>query len=165
MGIFGYGGGVRWLDVLAIACAAVFVPLIGWAATVGTIPEFWVDKLSWPEVSISGRLENEMPLWFAVGLLGVPVLCLLFRMGMALLSGHERLLYRASTARALIPVFAAAMVVILAVTPLFKLAERHWFAQEHLMKMDPAYPSWSRFEYLIAVQMHKELAEATGYGK
>ncbi len=163
--IFGYGGGSRWLDGLAIVCAAAFVPVNGWAAMVGTIPALWIDKLNWRGVTIDGRATNEMPLWLAVGLLGLPVLCLLTRMGMALLSGHERLLYRASTARAMIPVFASAMVAILAVTPVFKLAERHWFAQEHLMKMDPAYPAWSHYEYLIAVELHKELAEATGYGK
>ena len=126
------------------------------------MPQLWAEKLDFPLNTIDGRVIWETPLWIASGLLAVPLAWLFFCVGAGLFS-CDRLLYRATLARTLVPLYASAMLVIIGSAPLFRMAEDYWFRRDTLNQFDPALPSWSRHEYRIAVQARKELREVMGY--
>lgn len=159
---FGFGQDNRW-SWIGIASALAFVPVVGWAATTGTMPDFWMHKLQWPGVDIKGPGASGFPICIATALLAVAVGMLLALAGSALLCRVPSLLHRATVARVLIPIYLFALVLILAVAPLFKFAERQWFAENTLTKFDPTYSSWTRYEYLVAAEMRKESLEILGY--
>jgi hypothetical protein len=79
--------------------------------------------------------------------------------------GPARLLHSSSAARVLVPAYAAAMLLMISMVPVFKIAERHWFKQDKRMRFDPAYPSLFRYEYEISQQARRELRQVMGYSK
>ncbi len=161
-GIFGFSRGNLWVPSIAAACAAAYVPIVGWAAVTGTVPQWWVLHLHFPDTGVD-RVVNETPLRIAFGMLGVPILWLFATAGGALLSGSGALLHRATAVRVLIPTYAMAMLLILILAPCLKWSEEHWARSEAMMTFDPTYPSWSRYEYMVSVQARKELRETLGY--
>lgn len=163
LAIFGFGNRNAWALHIATGCAVVFLFVVKWAAITGTVPLLWVRKLDFPPVGFEGRAVWELPLWVVTCILAVSVLWLFYATGAALLGTTCRALYRATAARVLIPVYASAMVVCLAAVPFYKMAEDHWFRGDTLNRFDPAMPAWSRYEYRIAVQAHKEMREVMGY--
>lgn len=162
-GAFQISQGSKWLGFIPVVFAIVFVPFVGWAATTGMIPEFWVDTFDWVSPNIEGRTD-EIRLWIAAGLLGVVLMWILSSAFLALFSTHS-LLERFLVARALVPVWAAGMILLCAMTPLFKMAEQHWFSQDRLTKFDPSCAGWTHYEYRLALQVRKELRDILGYGK
>jgi hypothetical protein len=111
---------------------------------------------------VSKQAESGVPSWsllLALGLLAIPVIWLAQASLRAVFSRGDRLSDRATNARLLIPAYALAMLVAISTVPFFRMSEQTWFARESLIKPDPQLPSWSRYEYQIAVQVRKELRE------
>jgi len=133
-------GGRSWMAWLAVMCTAVFIPLAGWIA-----PEAYKREIYQP--------------WL-IGLAAVPVVWLLVAALRALFGrAKPRLLYRGVIARALVPVYAAAMLLMAAAALGHKAAERYWFQCDTLMRMDPAFPAMSPYEYEVARQLRAEIRE------
>ena len=138
--VFGFANGSSRSSWLAVACAVVFIPVVGWSACAG----------------------SEVGLAVAAGLNLVPTLWLLALMLRAIFSKPSKLLHRSTSARVLLPVYATAMLLMVLLVPVFKAAGQRWFEQDTLIRLDPAYPSMTRYEYAAAVQMRKEFRELIG---
>ncbi len=160
-GALGVGNRIGWVSLVPVFFLMAFVPVVGWAATTGVIPGFWVETFDWISPTIDGRV-SEFPLWMAAALLACPVLWILASAMIAFLVNGGSGLERLAITRAMLPVLAVGMLLSLSLVPFLKLAEQQWFSQDRLIKFDPAQPSWSRFEYQMAVQMRKELREILG---
>jgi len=92
----------------------------------------------------------------------MPVLWLLAVMLQAIFSKPAKLLHRSTSARVLLPAYATAMLMMVSLAPVYKAAGQHWFERDTLIRLDPAYPSMTRYEYEASVQMRKELRELMG---
>jgi len=136
----GPGGGRSWFGWFAVLCTVVCIPLAGWIA-----PEAYQREIYQPWVT---------------GLIAVPVVWLLVASLRALIGRDKpRLLCRGVIARALVPVYAAAMLLLAAAALGHKAAERYWFQRDTVMRMDPAFPAVSPYEYKVARQMRAEIRE------
>jgi hypothetical protein len=151
--------GPSFIGWLSAGSAAVFVPMIGWAAT-SNLEGSWIDALALDMADVSA-----MPwqFWTATGLAAVSVLWVTTRVSLALLGRVDSHLYRATSALVLVKVFAVAMLVIALASVGFKASERYWFKQDWMSKFDVANPGWTAFESKVAVQLRKELRETLGY--
>ena len=140
--VFGFANGNSKFGWFAVACAASFIPVVGWGACAG----------------------SEAGLTVAAGLILVPALWLLVLMLWAIFSKSSKLLHRSTRARVLLPVYATAMLLMVLLVPVFKAAGQRWFERDTLIRLDPAYPATTRYEYEAAVQMRKEFRELIGLG-
>lgn len=147
------GIGLEWVPIVVLA---VFVPVVGWAATTGVVPQLWVVWFDWYATPIVDR-NSEAPLWIAAALLAVTVVWMLVSAGASFLANGRGRLECMPVTRAMQLVAAAAALLALALIPVFKQCEQHWYAQDRLAKFDVTQPGWSRYEYQVAVQMRKEL--------
>ncbi|MES2922226.1 MAG: hypothetical protein V4819_11805 [Verrucomicrobiota bacterium] len=138
--VFGFANSRSRLGWFAAACAVAFVPVVGWGACAG----------------------SEVGLAVAAGLIAVPALWLLVVMLRAIFSKPSKMLHRSTSARVLLPVYATAMLLMVSLAPVYKAAGQRWFERDTLIRLDPAYPSMTRYEYEAAVQMRKELRELLG---
>jgi hypothetical protein len=161
--VFGMGKSNVWLVVAPLILVMAFIPVVGWAATTGSVPEIWVEELDWPSPAIAGR-ASEARLWIPFALLAVSLLWMIGAVGIAWLGKPASRLQSATIVQAMVPVCGAGMLLMAGLAPLFKGAERHWFREDRLMKFDPARPGLSGYEYEIAVEMRKELRGILGYG-
>lgn len=141
--IFGFHTGGSWQGWLALACAAAFIPTAGWA------------------VAIHGTT----PLVILWTLFAIPTIWILAVIARALFTSGLRLLHFTTVSRVLVPAYAAGMVALLLTIPWFKEARQYWFERDQVNRLDPAYPSWTKFEYEVSVAGHKELQEALGYDR
>lgn len=135
---------------LAVICPVAFIPVIGVAA------------LSMTSGAPTKIASLHWTFWLALLLFAIPVIWLSQAALRAVFSRRDHLLDRAVAARLLIPAYALAMLLIISAVPFFKMSEQAWFEKETLMKPDPRFPSWSRYEYQVAVQIRKELREILG---
>ena len=163
-GGFGFPG-PSWMGWLAVACAAAFVPMIGWAAISGSYEVFW---LHWVHSTGIDSPINPGASWafrLAAALLGTSVLWLAVSLSIALLSRAERQLYRATSSRVLVTVYLAALLVSALATIGFKASQQYWFTQDTLTKFDVSGPGWTRYESKVAARMRTELQEILGYDR
>ena len=137
---FGFTNGKSKSGWFAVACAVAFIPVVGWSACA----------------------LSEVGLAVAAGLILVPTLWLLAVMLRAIFSNPSKLLHRSTSARVLLPVYATAMLLMVSLAPVYKAAGQRWFERDTLIRLDPAYPSMTRYEYEAAVQMRKEFREVLG---
>lgn len=137
---FGFANGRSWTAWIAVVCAVAFIPVVGWSACA----------------------LSEVGLAVAAGLILVPTLWLLVVMLRAVFSNPSKLLHRSTSARVLLPVYATAMLLMVALVPIYKAAGQRWFERDTLIRLDPAYPSMTRYEYEASVQMRKEFREVLG---
>ena len=137
---FRFPSGKSKLGWLAVACAVAFIPAVGWGACAG----------------------SKAGLAAAAGLILLPTLWLLVVMTCAVFSKPSKLFHRSTSARVLLPVYATAMLLMVSPVPVYKAAGQYWFEQDTLIRLDPAYPSMTRYEYEAAVQMRRELRTALG---
>jgi hypothetical protein len=158
VGFFGFPP-PSWMSGLAVASAVIFVPWIGWVGISGSPGGFWQNWVG----ELGFEMEQGGPphprLWWAIGLLAVPLLWLVASAWRTLVPRPARLLHRAATSLLLMKAHAVAMLVILLATLGFKASEQYWFERETLLRTDASTPGWTRYEYLEAVQMRKELRE------
>ncbi len=138
---FGFGKARLWPGTLALLSAAAFIPVLGWAVTQASDVAL---KISW-------------------GLFVIPMAWILAVIIRAMTAGGTHLLHLATTSRILVPAYSAAMVILLTATPFFMASRQHWFEQDHMNRLDAAYPSLTKFEYELSVAARKELREALGY--
>ena len=151
-----------WASLLSITCALAFVPVIGWAAISGPPGGFWstwMEELGL-DAGKSGALSQRFCL--ALGLLAVPALWLAVTVFRALMGAAHSSFFRAAQSVILVRALAAAMLLIMLSTLVFKSAEQAWFEKDTLLRTDANTPGWTRYEYLVAVQMRKELREILG---
>ena len=135
---FGFTNRRPWLGFAAFGCATAFIPVIGSLISTG----------------------EKSHIHLAFGLLALPTLWLLVVAFRSLLGGPAQLLHASSTALVLIPIYAAAMLLMISVVPVFKAAECYWLKQDKLMRFDPAFPALFRYEYEISQQAQRELSQA-----
>ena len=157
-GFFGFPP-PSWLDGVVFCCAVIFVPLIGWVGISGSPGGFWQNWISGLGFDMEQGGPTNPAFWWAIGLLVVPLLWLVAAAWRAVFSRPTRLLHRAAAALLLVKSSAAAMLVIILAMLGFKAAEQYWFERETLLRTDVSTPGWTRYEYLEAVQMRKELRE------
>lgn len=144
--LFGLGGGEFGFCGRAAVSAAVFIPVSGWVAA-HEFPEmmYWLP--------LAGALIVFPVLW-------------LFVSSLRALSGTAkmRLLTHGVIARALVPVYAVAMLLMAAAAPFYKAAERHWFRKDTVVRMNPAFPAMSPYEYQAARQLRAQTRRILGLG-
>lgn len=160
-GGFGFPG-PSWLGWLAVACAAAFIPLIGWTAISHLHGEFWETGVGFDFDQL-----GEMPwmFWVAAALMGVSLLWLIAVVSLAIFGRADRQIYRTTSSLVLVRVYAAAMLVIATASCGFKASEHYWFKQDWMSKFDLSGSGWNSYESKVAVQMRKELREALGYDR
>jgi hypothetical protein len=161
--VFGMGKSNAWLAAVPLILVMAFIPVVGWAATTGSVPEIWKEELDWSSPDIPGR-ASEARLWIPFALLAVSLLWMVGAAGIAWLGKPASRLRSATIVQAMVPVCGVGMLLMAGLAPVFKGAERHWFREDRLMKFDPARPGLSGYEYQIAVEMRKELRGILGYG-
>jgi len=126
----------------------------GWTAVIlGTlsIPVFGLAFMS------GGKSEATM---ITAGImLGILQLACVIAGVRATFGPKRHLLRRVTLTRLLAPAYASGMLLILAVTPLYQAAERHWITQDRLMEITPDAPSINRYEYEVAKAVRNDLRE------
>lgn len=157
-GCFGFSN-PSWLSGFVVATAVAFVPWIGWMGITGSPGGFWRNWVGELFFDMEPGGPPAPAFWWTFGLLAVPVLWLAASAWRAVFSRPARLLHRAATSLLLMKAHAVAMLVILLAALGFKAAEQYWFERETLLRTDASTPGWTRYEYLEAVQMRKELRE------
>lgn len=141
LGFLGFADSARYaLAAIATLCAAVFIPLVGWA--------FLRKSEAWLIVS---AVVLAVPLMWVIG-------CVLRS-----LTTNFQLIRMATVSQVVIPGYVAALTALLLTVPYFDAARHHWFLRDTLLHMDPAFPAKSKYEYLLDVQAQKEIREALGY--
>ena len=139
----GLGGGHAWGGWLAVLAAAVSIPLSGWLA--------------------AAEYQRDIYQPVAIVLVALPAGWLLVAVLRALVgTAKPRLLARGVIARALVPVYATAMLLLAVAAPCHKAAERSWFQCDTLLRMDPAFPAMSPYEYRVAKQLRQEIRAILG---
>lgn len=159
-GGFGFSG-PSWMDWLAVACAAAFVPMIGWAAISG-IEGSWLDALQYDPAA--AQLMPWM-FWAAFALAGLSALWVSGMIFFAIFGAAERQPYRATSALVLVRVHVVIMLVLGLSALGFKVTAQYWFEQDKLSKFDASFPGWNSYEFKVAVQMRKELRDVLGYDR
>jgi hypothetical protein len=139
----GLANGKSLIGWFAAMCAALFVPLVGWAAP--------VELRRHDLFPLVGALVAVPVLWLAVN----PLWVLFGR-------SKYRVLTSGVLARALLPVYSVAMLLMVAAAPFHKAAERYWFRKDTLLRMDSEFPSMSPYEVRVAQQLRKETREILG---
>jgi hypothetical protein len=137
----GYRWGRPWIVWTAMILAAAYIILIGLVA-----PSASMDM-----VSLATLLLLPAKLWLLVVALHT-----LFTQGSA------RKLIRGAVARVIVPVYALAMLLMISLVPILITVEQHWFKQDTFMRLDPAFPASSPYEYRVAAQMQKETRQILG---
>ncbi len=140
-GFLGILGKWDWTLWLAIACAVLFVPLIGWAAIHG-----------------SDAADLAARILLAAALLHLITIC-----GFAFFSNTRAVLRTALIARLLVPAFAFAALLFISAAPVFTLGANHWFDRDQLLKPSRDDPHWTDFEMKNALQIRKELRARLGF--
>ena len=161
-GVFGFPKASR-VGWFAIACAAAFVPLIGWAVVSGSFNGFRGFSMSDMTLEHFSLWTPQMNFLIALVSLGISVCWVIFQSSSANFSRANRLISRATSSLVMVHVYAAMMLLLALASVGFKVSEQYWFDQDKLSKANASEPSWSHFEYLVAVQMRKELREILGY--
>lgn len=154
-GEFGFGRENRFFGMAAVLCAVAFVPWVGWAATNGNLPRFWISHFDWPDSGIQSR-SSETSMWIAAALLVMPILWLLGLAFLAMVDGSRKILYRSTSSRVMGTLCTIGMGLILAITPYFKWQEGKAYQRDEWSKFSVSQPSTSVFQYQLAVQARKE---------
>ena len=100
-----------------------------------------------------------------IALAGPPAFCLCLILGnalRALLGKPAARLAQASTAFAVLPAYALAVLALCALMPIFSAGEKRWLAKEALLRIDPDDPNLGAYEYKIAAQRRKEINAILG---
>ncbi len=161
-GAFGVPKATR-VGWLAVFCAAAFVPMVGWTVVSRAFDDFsriWLMHL------LKFEMEAGAPalvFFVTLGLLGISALWVIFQISAAIFSLANRSIWRAAASLVLVRVYAAAMLLLALAAVGFKASAQYWFDRDMLGKANASEPSWSHFEYQVAVQMRKELRETLGY--
>lgn len=129
----------QWIGWLAIATAMLALPLVGLAF-------------------INGPPHNATVTAAAI-LLGISLLWWLIVVTRALFGKSTRALQRQTIARLLVPAYAVGMTFAIACVPLFHAVEKHWMAQDQLIKITVEEPSMTAYEFRVAQQLKSELLE------
>ncbi|MEI6176133.1 MAG: hypothetical protein WCS43_04505 [Verrucomicrobiota bacterium] len=157
--------GPSWMGWLALASAAAFVPMIGWAAISHSYGAFWIDWMENIGVKNPAAPGKPLAFWVASALLGLPVFWVVISISIALLGRADRQVYRTTSSFALVKVHAAMLLVIVIATSGFKASQHYWFQRDRISKFDAAQPGLNVYEYRVSMQMRTELREILGYDR
>ncbi len=122
---------------IAVACTAAFTLLIGFAAKDGSNKVLLAASL----------LLLPQALWLAAALL------------LAVYTSPARLLRSGTTAKILIPAYGFAILLFIWLIPPFVASAGKWSERDESLKLDPAFPGITPYEYKVAVQLQKETRE------
>lgn len=142
----------RWRLTRSANCLGLYwsIPWVGWIAILFVAAFSIGIGIVAPEAS---SLEDYQ---IVAAILSVPVMWLVTTAGRSLLGGRELALLSGTVGRVLVPVYGIGMLVsILLVFP-FQAAEQYWFERDDFSKLDPNFPSMTRYEYLVTVQHLEE---------
>jgi hypothetical protein len=67
-----------------------------------------------------------------------------------------------TVAIAVLPAYGLATILLCSLMPIYSAAEKHWIAQEALLRIDPDAPDLGAYEFKVAVQKRKEINAITG---
>lgn len=130
----------RWpWSWIAVTLAAAALPTFGIALVKGGNPETMLI--------IAAALLGTLHLYWIVGALR------------ALFSKQASLLRRMILSRAVIPAYAAAMILMMLAMPLYHIEERHWFARDEFSRLSVAKPSYTPYEYEVTQALQEELRD------
>jgi hypothetical protein len=162
-GFFGFAkpGVLEWM---ILACTVAFVFVIGWCGRIGEPGGFWEKWMvgaGW--IPVASQPETSTLFYLALALMAVPVIWLL---GISIRSLCGVRLFQAATVSKVLSTAQAAALLSIALASFgFKAAEQNAFRQDRLMRFDPAFPGWTRYEFEVADQARKELLKTLGPGK
>lgn len=106
-------------------------------------------------VLVGFGMKNSVLIALAV----TPVLCLflLFANALRAVCGKSKTrLMQCATAVAVLPAYPVAIIALCLLIPIYSAGEKHWLAQETLMRIDPSAPDLGAYEFKIAAQKRKE---------
>lgn len=107
-----------------------------------------------------GRDEvNVIVIEAAGALLGVLKLCVLIICIRAVFGRRSQLLRRVTLSRILVPVYATAMLLMLALFPIYHSEEKYWIERDDLTGMTTAKPGMTGYEYDVTQQLRREVLE------
>ena len=130
-----------------------------WRPVLGTIPSI-VAALAIPVCGLVRYTDGNYPLIVAGGMGGIVMLWFLFLLVRVLFGNRSRAPSRMTVARLLIPSFCWAACLALALVPLTVAAERHFLAQDTLMKTSPENLGMGRIEAQNTAAIYRALREA-----
>ena len=117
--------------MMAVLSAAAFIPVLGWAATHSSLPGL---VASWV-------------------LFGIPLAWILGIVIRAMTTGAGQLLQLTSCSRVLVPTYSAAVLILVVASLFFKPMRQYWFERDPMARLDVAYPSLTKFEYDVSVEI------------
>lgn len=105
---------------------------------------------------LSGTV-NMVPIEAAGAMLGALKLCVLIIGIRALFGRRNQLLRRVTLSRILIPAYATGMLLMMVLVPAYHAEEKYWIARDDLTGMSPDKPGFTRYEYDVTQQLHREV--------
>jgi hypothetical protein len=121
--------------------------------------------LVWSLVAFPVLARFGMNQWVLIALAAPPALCLflVFSNAMrAVLSKPSARFAQTTTALAVLPAYAVAIVILCALIPIYSAGEKRWLAKETLLRVDPEAADLGAYEYRVAAQKRKEINALTG---
>ncbi len=118
--------------------------ITGWLAVLSLVAAVagWRSTSGFPALLLAA---NPASIWLLVTAL------------LALFSGHRSLVRKAVVARLMIPVCAAAVLLMFASAFAFDAGRTYWFKRDDLMRMVAEEPGVTPYEYRLARQMREDL--------
>jgi hypothetical protein len=104
---------------------------------------------------------------WTLGVLAVPsalVLCLILVNSFHCLFGKPIIrLFKTTTAIAVLPAYAIAIIALCLLMPIYHSAEKRWMAKDTLTRIDPEAADLGAYEFKIAAQKRREITAITGF--
>lgn len=138
-GFLGFARSRVWTGWLAIACGLLGMAVLGWS--------FLRNTPANTLLIAAGILLTVIQLvWLVIGL-------------RAFASRRPEFLRRVILSRAVIPAYAAGMLLMVASVPVYHALECQWVAKDELMRLAPEQMAMNRYEARVSQAMKRELQE------
>jgi hypothetical protein len=72
-------------------------------------------------------------------------------------------IFKTTTAIAVLPAYAIAIVALCLLMPIYHSAEKHWIAKDTLTRINPDAADLGHYEFKVAAQMRREINAMMGY--
>ncbi|MEP4077670.1 hypothetical protein [Haloferula sp.] len=128
-----------WAAWLAVFSAMIAIPVLGVLPQIGSFSDFLLYS-------------------FTI-LLGYPLLWLIAVVFKIFFLNKDRTLASRTIATALVPAYAAGMLLTMLCVPIFHAVEKQWVAHDHLMGISTEELSLTRYEYRVTQQLKSELLD------
>ena len=135
----------------------------------------WMDWLSLPVIvvmliySIAAYpavvkfpLNTPMQIALAAPLVGWLGFVFFHALRIFLGNARSRIL-QTTTAIAVLPAYAVAIIALCLLMPIYQAGEKHWIPQDKLILIDPDAPDLGAYEFKVAAQKRREINEILGF--